>query len=96
MRLQKECQCDVQNLPHVGVFILTYPNKFLKFPEVPLEFMVGVGSSVGARCWDLFCGFRPGLDSDFKPVAEAGQLQDHSHKLQVHIMEADVFPARTS
>ena len=29
-RIKQDCQCDVQNLPHVGVFVLTYQSSFLK------------------------------------------------------------------
>lgn len=29
-RIKEDCQCDVQNLPHVGVFVLTYQSSFLK------------------------------------------------------------------
>ena len=29
-RIKEDCQCDVQNLPHVGVFLLTYQSSFLK------------------------------------------------------------------
>ena len=29
-RMERECQCDVQNLPHVGVFVLTYQSTMHK------------------------------------------------------------------
>ena len=45
IRLQMECQCDVQNLPHVGVFLLTYPNKFLKsFSRMKLDDKKEIGA----------------------------------------------------
>lgn len=29
-RIKEECQCDVEHLPHVGVFVLTYQSAFQK------------------------------------------------------------------
>ena len=32
-RIKEECQCDVQHLEHVGVFVLTYQTTAEKFPS---------------------------------------------------------------
>ena len=44
-RIQKECQCDVQNLKHVGVFLLTYQTSLMKsFSRMRLDDKKEIGA----------------------------------------------------
>ena len=62
-RIEKECNCEVQNLPHVGVFILTYSSSSHKFES---KLSLRASKQIGTD--DVVIGIVQNLDSRKLPL----------------------------
>jgi len=70
-KLELDCQCDVEHLPHAGMFILTYPHQ-LHSPAVNLESVDGVAASME----DMVLTIPKLIDGDVEPFNSLDPLQD--------------------